>query len=166
MAVAVRAEAGGRRAMVAPERLRELCRLAVPNAVGHLPHRHRALPQELECPLHPHLREVGAEGRAADLGKRPLELTARCGYLSRDGIEVDLAPVIALDDRHCLAVQGLTPLQGCRTVRHYLLQRRERPNVGCCVPACAVVGIHTTQAGRRGATRLSLSQSALALQGV
>src|SRR3954467_10839182 len=114
----MRAEAGGRRAMMAPERLRELRRLAIAYAVGHLSHRHRAFPQELECPRHPHLREVGAEGRAADLGKRPLELAPRGGYLRRDGVQIDLATVVALDDRHRFAVQRLAPFQGCRTVRH------------------------------------------------
>ena len=85
--------------MMAPERLRELRRLAVAHVVGHLSHRHRAFPQELECPLHPHLREVGAEGRAADLGKRPLELTPRGSDAPRHRVEIHVRAVVARDCR-------------------------------------------------------------------
>src|SRR4051812_32607433 len=92
------AEARGRRTVVAPEGLRELGRLAVPDAVRHVPDGQAAFAQELERALHPHLGHVGAEARRARLGERPLELAARGREAPRHVVQLDLVRVFALDD--------------------------------------------------------------------
>src|SRR5215218_7672829 len=75
----VRAERGGREPLVAAERLGELGRLAVPDAARDLADGEAAAGEELRGALHPHAREVLAEGRVADLGVGALELAARRG---------------------------------------------------------------------------------------
>src|SRR3954452_8981073 len=85
--------------VVAAERLGELRRLAVANAMGHLAHGHAVAREHLRRPLHPHAREVVAERRAPDLGVRALELAARGGDAARDVVEREVGGVLGLNDR-------------------------------------------------------------------
>src|SRR5215210_908522 len=73
----VGAERGGREALMAAERLGELRRLAVADAVRHFPHGEAAAGEQLGGPLHPHAREVLAERGVADLGVGALQLAPR-----------------------------------------------------------------------------------------
>src|SRR4051812_27954777 len=61
------AEVRGRDAVLAAERLGELRGLPVADAVGDLADRHPADTEQLGGPMHPHLRQVIAEGGVADL---------------------------------------------------------------------------------------------------
>ena len=84
--------------MVAPEGLRELCRLAVANPAGHLSDRQRALAQQLVRAAHPDLGQERAEARAPRLGEGALELAARGGEATGDGVELQVVGVLAVDD--------------------------------------------------------------------
>src|SRR4051812_10799268 len=91
---------------VAPERLGELGRLAVPDAGRNLADRHRAGGQQLGGAGHPHPGQVLAERGAADLGEGPLELAARGGQAPGDVIQRELLGVLALDDMARLLVEA------------------------------------------------------------
>jgi hypothetical protein len=60
--------------VVAAERLRKLGRLPVPDRLGDVLDRDRAVGQELGRPRHPDVPEVVPEGGSAGLGECPLEL--------------------------------------------------------------------------------------------
>src|SRR3954471_24421136 len=88
------AEARRRRAVVAPERLRELGGLPVADGVGDVAHRQRALAQELERAAHADLGHVRAEAGVAYLGEGALELAPRRREPPRDLVELDRMGVL------------------------------------------------------------------------
>ena len=73
------AEGRGRRSVVAPEGLRELCRLAVANCAGDGLHGEGALPQQLGRAGHPDPLELSSEARGSDLREGALKLPPRGG---------------------------------------------------------------------------------------
>ena len=73
-----------RDALRAPERLRELRRLAVADAARDLAHGHAGAGEQLGGAVHPDARELLAERRVADLGVGALELAPRRGDAARD----------------------------------------------------------------------------------
>src|SRR5215213_4641775 len=79
-----RAEVRRSEAAVAAERLRELGRLAVADALRDLAHGHATAREQLGGAVHPHLRQVLAERRVADLGVGTLELPPRRRDPARD----------------------------------------------------------------------------------
>src|SRR3954452_5674101 len=95
---AVGAEGGGRKALVAAERLGELGGLAVPDPARDLAHRQAAAREQLGRTLHPDAREVLAERGVADLGVGALELAARGRDAARDVVERQVGGVLRLDD--------------------------------------------------------------------
>src|SRR5438552_535060 len=91
---------------MAPERLRELGRLPVANAVRHLADGQPAPAQHLGGSLHPHRREVLPEGRVADLAEGALELAAGGRHPSRDVVERELGGELARHDRGGVLVEA------------------------------------------------------------
>jgi hypothetical protein len=75
-------------------------RLAVADAVGDLADGEAADRQQLGGPLHADAGQVVAEGRAADLGVRALQLAARGRHAARDVVEGELGLILGLDDLH------------------------------------------------------------------
>jgi hypothetical protein len=55
--------------------------------------------------VHPHPREVLAEGRVADLGEHALDLAARRRDAARDLVELEIGGVLVSDDPRRLLVQ-------------------------------------------------------------
>src|SRR5918993_2802970 len=92
------AEARRRSAVMAPERLGELGRLAVADVVRHLADGQAPLAQEIERAPHAHARYVAAEARLADLREGALELAPRGRKAPRDVVELERLSVLALDD--------------------------------------------------------------------
>ena len=91
---------------MAAERLGELGRLAVADAVGDLAHGQAPARQQLGGPLHAHLRQVLAERRVADLGVGALQLAARGRDAAGDVVEGEVARVVLLDDRDGVVEQA------------------------------------------------------------
>ena len=84
--------------MVTAEGLRELGGLAVSHAMRDLANGERAGGEHLGGFLHPDARQVVAEGGLADLGVRPLELTAGGRDAAGDVVEREIGRVLAIDD--------------------------------------------------------------------
>ena len=84
---------------MASERLGELGRLAVTDAVRDLAHGEHARGEQIGGAIHPHLRQVVAERRVPDLRVGTLELTSRGGRSAGDVVEREVGRVVALDDR-------------------------------------------------------------------
>src|SRR3954465_5733363 len=112
------AEARRRRSVVAPERLRELGRLPVADAVCDVPDGQLAFAQQLERAPHPHLRDVRAEASPRDLGEGALELAARGRGAPRDVVELDRVRVFALDDLRGLLDTSTPACLRSRSDRH------------------------------------------------
>jgi hypothetical protein len=85
---------------MAPERLRELCRLAIPDPRRDVPDTQARGPQQLCRAGHPDVRQMGAKGRVADLVVRALELAPRCGNASSDIVKLEILGVLGFDDGH------------------------------------------------------------------
>jgi hypothetical protein len=115
---------------VAPECVCELRRLPITDAVRHLAHQHVACAQLLERPTHSHPGQVRAEARVADLGERALQLTPGRGDLPSNHVQVELASVIPLDNRHGLSEDSLPVLDRGISMGHDAvtrLVRKRRP---------------------------------------
>ena len=117
-------------AEMAPERLRELRRLAVAHAVRDLADGQPAGREQLRGLVHAHARQVIAERRPADLGVRALELAARGRHAPGDLVEREVAAVLAVDDLGRLLEEARAELDRCRSLRrHVHTYLRERfPN--------------------------------------
>src|SRR4051794_807759 len=112
-------EAGRGCAVVAPERLGELGRLAVAHAVGDLADRQVAVAQQLTGPLHADAGQVLPERGLAHLGVAALQLAPRRGDPAGDVVEREVVPVLLLDDRHSLLEEASAQLHGGRALdRH------------------------------------------------
>ena len=109
-----------RDAEVAPERLRELGRLAVADAVRDLAHGQAAGGQQLGGLLHPDAREVVAEGGLPDLGVGALQLAAGGRDPARDLVEREVAAVLLVDDLRGLLEQARAESDRCRSLRGHV----------------------------------------------
>src|SRR3954469_5886615 len=105
--------------VVAAERLGELRRLAIADAVGDLAHGQAAPAEHLGGALHPDRREVVAERRAPDLGVRALELAARGRDAARDVVEREVRGVLGLDDGGGVLVEAGAVTDGGRAVHEH-----------------------------------------------
>src|SRR5215210_3622122 len=107
------AEARRRIAVVAPEDLGELGRLAVAHGGRHVLHGQRALHQELCRARHPDALKLAAEARVAGLRKRPLELPSRGRNLARHARQREIViAVAARDHRARLPVEVASSFHG------------------------------------------------------
>lgn len=77
-----------------PERLGELCRLAIAHCSGGFPNR-RPLPEEVGSALHPNSAEVAAEVAVASFREGALQLSARNEESARYLLESQLIGVFA-----------------------------------------------------------------------
>jgi hypothetical protein len=82
---------------MAAERLGELGGLPVPDARRHVTDGQRAVLEQLQRALHPHLGHVGAKARPADLGEGALELAPRRREPARDLVELQILRVFPPD---------------------------------------------------------------------
>jgi hypothetical protein len=80
---------------MAAERLRELRRLPVADAVGDLADREHPRGEQLGRAVHPHPGQVVAERGVADLGVGALELAPGRGDAARDVVEREVGRVVA-----------------------------------------------------------------------
>src|SRR4051794_40786314 len=105
--------------VVAAERLGELRRLAIADAMGHLANGQAAPAEHLRGALHPDRRQVVAERRAPDLGVGALELAARGRDAARDVVEREVGRVLGLDDRGGVLVEAGAVTDGGRAVHEH-----------------------------------------------
>ncbi len=105
--------------MVAAERLGELRRLAISDAVGHLAHGQAPCGEHLGRALHAHRGEVVAERRVPDLGVRALQLAARGRDAARDVVEGEVRGVLGLHDGGRVFVEAGAVANGGRAVHEH-----------------------------------------------
>jgi hypothetical protein len=84
---------------MAAERLRELGRLAVPDALGDAAHRERRRAEQARGLVHADGMQVAAKRRLAALLEHPLQLTPRGEQSASDLIEVERPAMVLEDER-------------------------------------------------------------------
>jgi hypothetical protein len=119
-----RAERGRSRAVVAPEGLGELGRLAVAHAVRDLADGEPAARQQLARALHAHGREVLPERGVPDLGIGALQLPARRCDTTRDVVQGQLGAELGFDDRGRVLEERGAMSDGCGSLDWHLVQVR------------------------------------------
>src|SRR4051794_25173225 len=109
---------GRRQSVVAPEALRELCRLVVANARRDRPHRDGVGGEQRPRVMHPDFRELVAEARPSHLGERALKLAARGRKLPCHPLELQVPRVVACDQVDRLQVKLLSAFRRSVSHRH------------------------------------------------
>jgi hypothetical protein len=133
-----RAEARRPRAVAAPERAREVRRLAIADQPRDVAHGDRRLvAQQLRRRGHAPRAQLLLERRVAELGERALHLPRRAGHRARHHRQRQRAAVVARDDH---AREQVDPSPGGERVRAHAFssdgsRRRGTPRA-CRAPRC------------------------------